>query len=405
MKKYALLFAPILFALPTFAKQTDGYAISTNNLCKVYYHPDILYRQVKWRGDCKDGYAEGYGTATWSCPKQPSCGYAVAGTYTRGKLNGRATAQALDPKDEIQAMTADYQNGTAVNYQKIIFNDGNIYEGEPQSYTKIYRGTFVWGKDSEWAGDRYEGEMIGGKNHGFGTYWYANEPWAGDRYEGEWQHAERTGKGKYFSANGDYYEGDFVNNSMHGTGVMLYANGNRYEGEWQNDYFHGQGKFFYAEGGSYEGDWQYNLKHGKGKLNYTNGEIYEGDFVDDERHGQGKFIYTDGAVYEGDFWQDEMTGKGTHTQTNGIRYTGSALNSKAFGFGTHSIPKSAYADEARSPLGRWQGDTFVEQGWFYNTKITFACNSETHCRQVAKSNPEWQQMIDEYDEALLMLKD
>lgn len=352
MKKYALLFALILFALPTFAKSSDGYAVSSNNACKVYPNQYIPIRHVKWNGDCKDGYADGYGVATWYCPNKTKCGYTVTGTYTRGKLNGRATAQALDPKDEIQTMTADYQDGVAVNYQKIIFNDGNIYEGEPQSHTKIYRGTFVWGKDNEWAGDRYEGELLGGRNHGFGTYWYANEPWAGDRYEGEWQHGERTGKGKYFFANGDYYEGDFVNGERHGKGVFVWANGNRYEGEWQNDY----------------------------------------------RHGQGKFIYTDGAVYEGDFWQDEMTGKGTHTQTNGIRYTGSALNGKAFGFGTHSIPKSAYANEARSPLGRWQGGTFVEQGWFYDTKIAFACDSETHCRQLAKNNLEWQQMIDEFDE-------
>ncbi|WFF39433.1 hypothetical protein LU290_04240 [Moraxella nasibovis] len=302
----ALLLGAGLVSSSAFTKPSDGYAISTNNACKVYYHPDLTYRQVKWHGNCKDGYADGYGVATWGCQQNTNCGYAVTGTYVRGKLHGRATAQALDPQAEVQTITADYQNNIATGYEKIIFDDGNVYEGEPQSHTKIYRGTFVWGQNSEWAGDRYEGEMIGGRHHGFGTYWYANAPYAGDRYEGEWKDNERTGRGKYFFANGDYYEGDFVNNSMHGTGVMLYANGNRYEGEWQNDYRHGQGKSFYAEGGSYEGGWRYDLKHGKGKLNYTNGEIYEGDFVDDERHGQGKFIYKDGAVYEGDFWQDEM---------------------------------------------------------------------------------------------------
>ncbi|MDO4894475.1 MORN repeat-containing protein [Moraxella sp.] len=372
MKHHALLLTPLLFALPAFAsaKPSDGYTISTNNTCKVYPNQYIPYRQVKWSGDCKDGFAEGYGTATWTYQRQLNCGYTVTGTYRQGKLHGQATAQALDLKDEIQIMTADYQDGVAVGYQKILFDNGDIYEGEPQSNTNIYRGKYTFGK----------GEFLG------------------DRYEGEWQHDQRTGKGKYFSANGDYYEGDFVNNSMHGTGVMLYANGNRYEGEWQNNYFHGQGKFFYAEGGSYEGGWQYNLKHGKGKLNYTNGEIYEGDFVDDERHGQGKFFYTDGAVYEGDFWQDEMTGKGTHTQTNSIHYTGSLIDGRSFGFGTRTIPKSAYADKPRSPLGHWQGDVFVEQGWFYNNKITFVCKSETHCRQLAKNNAGWQKMVREYDE-------
>lgn len=354
MKTYALLLTPLLFALPAFAsaKSSDGYATSTNNLCKVHHHPDIVYRQVQWQGDCKDGYAEGYGVATWGCQQNKNCGYAVTGTYVRGKLHGRATAQALHPSLETQTLEADYQNNITTGYQKIIFDDGNAYEGEPQNHTKIHRGTFIWGKDSEWAGDRYEGELLGGRNHGFGTYWYANEPWAGDRYEGEWRHGERTGKGKYFSANGDYYEGDFVNNSMHGKGVFIWANGDRYEGELKNNHMHGKGTFHYANG----------------------------------------------IEYTGDFWHGTQTGYGTTNGNHGIRYTGSLIDGEAFGFGTRTIPKPAYADKPRSPLGHWQGDIFVEQGWFYDNKLAFACKSETHCRQLAKNNAGWQKMVREYDE-------
>lgn len=335
MKKYALLFAPILFALPTFAKSSDGYIVSINNACKIYPNQYIFARRVKWQGDCKDGYAEGYGTATWYCPRKDKCGYTVTGTYHKGKLNGRATAQALDPKDENQTMIADYQDGVAVNYQKIIFGDGNIYEGEPQSYTEIYRGKFIFGKGG-FKGDRYEGEMLWDKHHGFGTYWYANEPWAGDRYEGEWQHGERTGKGKYFFANGDYYEGDFVDGKMHGRGTFHYANG---------------------------------------------------------------------IEYTGDFWYDTQTGYGTTNGNHGVRYIGSLIDGKAFGFGTRTIPKPAYTDKPRSPLGYWQDDMFVEQGWFYDNKVSFACDSETHCRQLAKGNTELQRMIDEYDEIFAQLKE
>lgn len=351
MKKYALLFAPILFALPTFAKSSDGYIVSINNTCKIYPNQYIFARRVKWQGDCKDGYAEGYGTATWYCPRKDKCGYTVTGAYHKGKLNGRATAQALDPKDENQTMIADYQDGVAVNYQKIIFGDGNIYEGEPQSYTEIYRGKFIFGKDG-FKGDRYEGEMLWDKHHGFGTYWYANAPYAGDRYEGEWKDNERTGKGKYFFADGNYYEGDFVNNSMHGQGVFIWENGDRYEGEWHD-----------------------NLKHGTGIL-----------------------YYADGTQYAGDFWYDTQTGYGTTNRKNGARYVGNILHGSAFGFGTRTIPKPAYADKPRSPLGHWQGDTFIEQGWFYDNELLLACNNKAHCRQLAKDSPEWQQMIDEFDE-------
>ncbi|UXZ04708.1 MORN repeat-containing protein [Moraxella nasicaprae] len=359
MKSYALLLTPLLFALPAFvsAKPSDGYAISTNNTCKIYPNQYIPYRQVKWSGDCKDGFAEGYGTATWTCQRQSNCGYTVTGTYRQGKLHGRATAQALDLKDEIQIMTADYQDGVAVGYQKIVFDNGDIYEGEPQSNTNIYRGTYTFGK-GEFESDRYEGEMIGGRHHGFGTYWYANEPWVGDRYEGEWQHDQRTGKGKYFFANGNYYEGDFVNNSMHGKGVFIWANGDRYEGEFKNNHMHGKGTFHYANG----------------------------------------------IEYTGDFWHGTQTGYGTTNGNHGVRYTGSLIDGGAFGFGTRTIPKPAYADKPRSPLGHWQGDVFIEQGWFYDNKLAFACDNERHCRQLAKNNDGWQKIVREYDEIFEELK-
>ncbi|CAF1143153.1 unnamed protein product [Adineta steineri] len=51
-------------------------------------------------------------------------------------------------------------------------------------------------------GNKYEGEMKGGKKHGKGQIEYAN----GGKYTGEWIEGNRTGHGIYIFDNGDRYE-------------------------------------------------------------------------------------------------------------------------------------------------------------------------------------------------------
>ena len=104
-------------------------------------------------------------------------------------------------------------------------------------------------------GDRYEGQLRGGKQHGNGTMTWAN----GDRYEGQWQNGRR-----------------------HGIGKLQLADGGRYEGQWANDKRSGQGTFTWPDGGRYEGQWQNGKRHGSGTFTWPNGRRHEGQWRDDK---------------------------------------------------------------------------------------------------------------------------
>jgi hypothetical protein len=74
--------------------------------------------------------------------------------------------------------------------------------------------------------------------HGKGTYlWGPDTTWAGDKYIGDYVDNARTGQGVYMWSNGDRYEGQFKDGKIHGRGKMNYASGTFKEGMWSNDQF------------------------------------------------------------------------------------------------------------------------------------------------------------------------
>jgi hypothetical protein len=71
-------------------------------------------------------------------------------------------------------------------------------------------GTYVWGLKALDVSqfplkNRYEGEWVDGKRHGFGTYQYAT----GASYTGEWSENKKNGQGVYISENGRTFAGAF----------------------------------------------------------------------------------------------------------------------------------------------------------------------------------------------------
>lgn len=48
-------------------------------------------------------------------------------------------------------------------------------------------------------GDKYVGQVVNGKRHGYGTYYFNT---TGDRFTGNWVNGKRTGYGTYYYANG-----------------------------------------------------------------------------------------------------------------------------------------------------------------------------------------------------------
>ena len=68
------------------------------------------------------------------------------------------------------------------------------------------RGVLQWYENGK-PGDRYEGELKGGRHSGYGTTAYAN----GNRYAGTWLNDKAHGQGVYTRRDGSVYDGQWVN--------------------------------------------------------------------------------------------------------------------------------------------------------------------------------------------------
>ena len=137
-----LAFATMLCALPAAAQPAQKCFVADPEL------------QGSYAGGCKDGKAEGQGTA-----------------------KGSAT-----------------------------------YVGEFRAGLKQGRGVKTW----PW-GDRYEGGFADDAKHGMGSYtWGARSAFAGDRYEGEFRNDKRYGAGVYAWASGDIYAGPWKDDVVNG---------------------------------------------------------------------------------------------------------------------------------------------------------------------------------------------
>jgi hypothetical protein len=93
-----------------------------------------------------------------------------------------------------------------------------VYTGEFREGKKHGRGVKTWA----W-GDRYEGDFLNDAKHGVGRYsWGARSAFAGDRYEGGFESDKRNGYGVYVWASGDAYAGPWKDDAVagHATPMM-----------------------------------------------------------------------------------------------------------------------------------------------------------------------------------------
>eukprot|EP01084_Bolivina_argentea_P005893 11135_1 len=120
----------------------------------------------------------------------------------------------------------------AINYQ-----NGNKYVGQTNQSGKRHG----YGKLVFTNGNIYQGNWLNGKKHGHGIFIWNSGEWKGDIYEGEFKDGFREGKGKYVYANGDIYEGNWLNGKQNGHGKYLYINGDVYDG-WKDSKKHGNEK-------------------------------------------------------------------------------------------------------------------------------------------------------------------
>jgi len=109
---------------------------------------------------------------------------------------------------------------------KIVFDSGDIYEGEFSDNKFNGYGHYIWAKN----GHEYKGSYLNGKFHGEGFYrWGKNE-----YYNGEYVNGVKEGEGEISYADGKKFFVNFTNGKPNGIGMFQDQDGNRCEVEFIN---------------------------------------------------------------------------------------------------------------------------------------------------------------------------
>lgn len=118
----------------------------------------------------------------------------------------------------------------------------------------------------------------------------------GNQFEGTLVRGIKEGKGKFVWANGQRYSGDWARDMPNGKGTIVFANGNRYEGDVKDGLPHGQGVTRFKDGDVYSGYWLRGKSHGHGRYTWANGSYWEGEFRDDKRTENGTMVFSEAAL-------------------------------------------------------------------------------------------------------------
>jgi hypothetical protein len=224
-----------LLSLSPFAAWAEGWVPDSKTGCKVWNSSPDASKTVNWSGECKDGMANGKGTAQWYLNG------AKEDLYEGGMAEGKRHGQG-----------------------KRVWATGNVFDG-------------VWEKGDQKTGTKKYND--------------------GYTYSGEWKGWDRNGKGKLTWPNGATYDGDWVMNVRSGQGVMTWLNGDKYEGGFRYNRRQGQGSLISKEEGSYNGEWFQDSKTGKGKLTAADATVSEGYFANDAYLGKDKPAWYDRLAF------------------------------------------------------------------------------------------------------------
>jgi hypothetical protein len=249
----------------------------------------------------------------------PAAAGAPARSYEGGKpvRAGVAVAPAALPAAAVVAQPAAAAPPQAI-----------VQAGEFTAGTTRFKGQFVQDADGTtysgtgklvWAnGDVFEGTLSKGQRHGKGTFVWAN----GQRYSGDWVNDKAQGQASVQFANGNQYEGAVLAGIAQGSGRMRYASGDNYSGDFHAGEPQGRGNYVWKNGQQFDGEWTAGKPNGQGKLEFVNGSHYTGAVVDGVPNGQGKILMKPGEGYEGLFVNGVPEGQGIYTWSNGDHYVG-----------------------------------------------------------------------------------
>lgn len=160
--------------------------------CEVKY---ISSSDGQYVGNTKDGILYGWGYFLANDGRQ------IVGQFRNGKsLFGiTMTANAAIVGGEKHYITYDLESGNAV---KVVNIDGTV------PYTSAQLAPYQFKKITYTNGDCYYGELMNGKRHGYGLYYWTN---------------------------GDFWYGKYVNGYRQGFGVLFKSDNHIFYGKWLAD--------------------------------------------------------------------------------------------------------------------------------------------------------------------------
>jgi hypothetical protein len=194
----------------------------------VQSSPVQIYTDIggnKYEGQMKDGKKHGKGKMD----------FAIGDKYTGDWVENNRTGQGILIFASGNRYEGQFKDNNMHGKGKMDFATGDKYTGDWVENNRTGQGILIFA-----SGNRYEGQWKDNNMHGKGkNVWGSETQWAGDTYNGDWVEGNRTGQGVYNFASGNRYEGQWKDNKKHGKGKMKYANGTVQDGMWSNDEFVG----------------------------------------------------------------------------------------------------------------------------------------------------------------------
>jgi len=153
----------------------------------------VFGRRSKLAGESYDGQwlndeYHGTGTYVWANKNL------YVGDWKNNAMHGQGTKSWVDGREYTGSWKQDKLHGYGV-YR---LSDGTTYRGDWVGNKKQGLGEFIFGKNSQWFGDRYKGHWNQDKKQGKGQYFWANGSW----FVGRWKNDKRVGMGKYTNESG-----------------------------------------------------------------------------------------------------------------------------------------------------------------------------------------------------------
>mmetsp|Transcript_22989 Transcript_22989/g.20881 ORF Transcript_22989/g.20881 Transcript_22989/m.20881 type:complete len:230 (-) Transcript_22989:113-802(-) len=192
---------------------------------------------------------------------------------------------------------------------RVTYPNGDIFEGTyDNEKIKQGHGVYIWmGPTSEEDETliekaRFEGNYVDGQKTGYGKMIYPN----GDIYEGEWLENLMNGEGSYtYKKSGDIYSGTWIKGKKQDQGRYEFnKDRSMFVGTWEKGQFT-NGTWELKGAGVYEGQFKLGRPIGQGQYSLVNGLIQTGSYEeikspDDEEPAEDEDPKPPNVAWKGD---------------------------------------------------------------------------------------------------------